>query len=750
MAAQTAITASPAHKPGLAVGRETLPGLSPSKQERGQHLLHLSQGFNALAYACLAEHVLTLYALKLGAGALYVGLLSSLVHLTLFLGVLGKRMAEKRGPVYVYGTSWMLRYLFAGLMALAPFAAAGFGAQTGLAVLLLGALLFFSFRAVGNNANTLIVARIAGPHQRGRLVASQFTIFYLGNMLVLLAYGLLLGRAAPLWKFQAFIAFGVITGAISGVIALRIPEIVEPKAQKPVTLRQMFALFAQTPALRNFLFSGMATRAVAAAALPFLVVSMRLGAGWPEDRILLLVIFLSLGNVLASFFNRMYLDRLGARPMMILYAMCLCVALFAWVLTPGASMAYFAANFIVFGFVSPGFTSAQVPYLFNWVRPREQYAASLFSEIAMGIAAFLGAFLGGVIISKLQSLMPQGLAPFRWYFGLLAVLALVAVLLTHRLSRARDRRLREVLNIFFSPRDLMALFYLSNLASRLTEEEEAAALDRIGELGSQLSEKELLEGLASPRLVVRADALHALRSVAPTPAIARALMDEVGRHEFTTAYLAADLLGLYGVREAIPLLRASLRSEDLFLQSKAMLALGRLRDEDSYEAILQIFRATGNPRLLIHAMNAFGFYGKAESIREILRRLPEFETATVRGEAFLSLADLCGTGEDFYSDYKAYLLDPNLGESILLDLAEKQRDVRRRQTEARLARAYVLDHETFKAALLALCAADSCAPRVREILAIFAEHLQQPELRPDLELRFCLAYYCLAMGLGEG
>jgi len=727
---------------------EALPALSPGKQERGQRLLRLSQVFNALAYACLADHVLTLYALKLGAGAVFIGFLSSLVHLTMFFGLLGKRIVEKRGPVYVYGTSWSLRYLFAGLMALAPVATQRLGTNTGLAVLLLGALLFFSFRAIGNNANTLILARITSPHNRGRLVASQFTIFYIGSMLILLAYSFLLGREAPLWRFQAFILFGVITGAISGIIALRIPEIAEPKTQKTVTMRQMAILFWQTPALRNFLFSGMATRAVASAAIPFLVVSMRLGVGWTEDRILLLVIFLSLGNVLASFFNRMYLDRLGARPMMILYTICLAAALLAWVVTSGHGMTYYAINFLVFGLL-PGFTSAQVPYLFNWVRAREQYAASLFSEIAMGLAAFLGAFLGGIIISKLQNLMPNGLTPFRWYFGILALLSLGAIILTQRISPVRDRKFRDVLNIFFSPRDLMALFYLSNLAGRLTEEEETEALDRIGDLGSQLSEKELLDGLASPRLVVRGDALHALRNVPPTPAITRALIEEVRNHEFTTAYLAANLLGIYGVQEAIPLLRETLLSEDLFLQSKAMLSLGRLREEESYPAILQIFRSTDNPRLLIHGMNAFSFYGKTESLKEILWRIHEFDTSTVRGEAHLSLADLCGTGEDFYSDYKAYLLDPGIGEGILLDLAEKQRESARRQACLEIVRAYMSDAETFKAALLSLCRAVSCESRMQEVFNVFVEYLQWPGRQMDLDLRFCLAYFCLAMGLRE-
>ncbi|NUO81564.1 MFS transporter, partial [candidate division KSB1 bacterium] len=442
-------------------------------------------------------------------------------------------------------------------------------------------------------------------------------------------------------------------------------------------------------------------------------------------------------------------DRLGARPMMILYAICLMFGLLAWVITPGRSTVYFALNFLIFGLVSPGFTSAQVPYLFNWVRPREQYAASLFSEIAMGVTAFLGAFLGGVIISKLQSLMAGGLAPFRWYYGLLALLSIGAIILTQRLSPIRDRKFREVLNILFSPRDLMALFYLSNLAGRLTEEEETEALDRISDFGSQLSEKELLEGLASPRLVVRADALHALRNVPPTPAIARALMEEVKNHEFTTAYLAADLLGIYGVQEAIPLLRATLRSEDLFLQSKAMLSLGRLQDEESYPAILEIFRNTDNPRLLIHCMNAFNLFGKAESLKEILWRIHEFEARTVRGEAHLSLADLCGTGEDFYSDYKAYLLDPTIGEGILLDLAEKHRAPAQRQACLEIVRAYLLDAETFKAALISLCRAVSCESRMQEIFNIFVEYLQSPAQQMDLDLRFCLAYCCLAMGLRE-
>jgi HEAT repeat protein len=342
-----------------------------------------------------------------------------------------------------------------------------------------------------------------------------------------------------------------------------------------------------------------------------------------------------------------------------------------------------------------------------------------------------------------------GLAPYRWYFFILAVISLVALAATKRVPPVRDRKLREVLNILLSPRDLQALFYLSNLTGRMTAEEEGEVLNRIGDFGSTLSEKELLEGLASPRLVVRADALQALHNVPPTEGITRALIEEVRNHEFTTAYYAADLLGIYDVRAALPLLRQALQSQDLFLQSKAIHSLGRMRDEQSCGEIVQIFHTTSNPRLLVHCMNAFSFYNRPERIRDILARVQTFESPTVRSEAHLSIADLCGTGEDFYSDYKAYLRDPQVAAGILHDLAEKQSDPQRRRSGVALINAHGGDTRAFSAALRAWCRSFQCSTRAREILDLFVEFLEKQEVKIDLPLRFCLAYCALALGLEE-
>ena len=57
--------------------------------------------------------------------------------------------------------------------------------------------------------------------------------------------------------------------------------------------------------------------------------------------------------------------------------------------------------------------------------------------------------------------------------------------------------------------------------------------------------------------------------------LAPALINELRQHGSTTAHLAADLAGQKGITEAIPTLRESLGSQDLFLASKAMEALGR-------------------------------------------------------------------------------------------------------------------------------------------------------------------------------
>ena len=63
------------------------------------------------------------------------------------------------------------------------------------------------------------------------------------------------------------------------------------------------------------------------------------------------------------------------------------------------------------------------------------------------------------------------------------------------------------------------------------------------------------------------------------------LIDEVRRHRFTTAHLAAELLGLAGVERAIPGLRDALDSTDYMVSAKTAIALAQLDDRESIRQI---------------------------------------------------------------------------------------------------------------------------------------------------------------------
>jgi len=160
--------------------------------------------------------------------------------------------------------------------------------------------------------------------------------------------------------------------------------------------------------------------------------------------------------------------------------------------------------------------------------------------------------------------------------------------------------------------------------------------------------------------------MHALREINFGKKTAEALIEEIGRGEFTSAWVAAEILGEQHFEAAVPALQNALHSDDPFLVGKSMVALVRLGDQASYPRILEIFRRADNPRIIIHGANAIVEMGERRRITDLLQRLttPGLPGAAL-DELLTALATICGCEREFYRFLREYNRRPAEAEHMI-------------------------------------------------------------------------------------
>ena len=98
--------------------------LSPGELGRARGLFLLFAVLNVIAFTLLSGNIITLYALRLGAGNLLVGVLSSFMYSAYIFLFVGRRIAPKWGMIRLMGRFWTLRYLLMLPILASPFFAA--------------------------------------------------------------------------------------------------------------------------------------------------------------------------------------------------------------------------------------------------------------------------------------------------------------------------------------------------------------------------------------------------------------------------------------------------------------------------------------------------------------------------------------------------------------------------------------------------------------------------------------------------
>lgn len=642
--------------------------LSPAQRTAAQRIFYLFNLFNVCSFQCLSGNLITLYGLRVGLGSVMIGLLLACIPLAQFMPIAGRIFVNRFGNVRSMGVFWIARYVLAApLLAVSLFAGAG---QTRAAVVLLfiGVLGFNLARGLGMTGMQPVIGHLTTPEDRGLFMSRMQLVIHGVIVVTGLLMGLILDRESPLVVFTIILAVGVVTGVISIFYVFRLPE--PPREPRAAPFLPAASAALRDATVRRFLILVLAVFAGSFMVTPFFILFLRQVYGMGDDAIMLITVVGSFGAIVMALLSGLMTDRIGAQPLLVLSACLMGAVMLPLVVAPPlpapAAWAYGAAAFFLFLLGTSGMQSASTVYFLSICKAEERLNLGVLYMTATGLGGVLGSLAGGALLDLLGRALGET-GSFRAFFAVLTVLfALIAVGM-NGLQRLGAYRARDVLSIMFSIRDLRALGLLNRLQRVRSPFEEQQLIQELGSSRSRVTARDLMRKLSSPRFAVRAEALTALSTVETREDLAPALIAELRDHDFTTAYLAAELAGQKGITEAIPALRESLGSADFFLAGKAMVALARLGDRSSLPRIERLLADTDNPRLIIHAATALELFDSPTSIPVLMAKLDRRFSPYVRDELILAIAAILGAAGFLYPHYRHFMDSASAGVQSLRD-----------------------------------------------------------------------------------
>ena len=628
----------------------------------------------------LSGNIITLYALRLGASSSYVGAIASLPYLSFAFMILGKRFVPGTGVVRLFGTAWIIRALCMAPLIATPYLIAQRMNNAALALLLLCVFLFHAIRGVGMTGENPIMGAISSGRDRGGFLA-RFQIVVASMQIftgILIAF--FLGDAAPIERYLIFFGLGIVLAIIAALFLLQLPE--PPSVRLSAghsllgTIRKVFAEKNFSVFIRGFAMFGI----LSGTARSFLIVYAKQGYGQSDSTAILYTVVGSAGAVAMGYSARFLIDRLGAKPIYLSFSGLFLLSLLPLVLSPDfaagkTTVLFLSAVFFLgtMGFAG-GETSAQV-YFFGLVDSKDQLNLGVLYFLTLGFGGTVGSLLGGVFLDMLQQHGPTStLGPFRIFFGVMAMFLIITMLFNARLERRGANSLASTMGVIFSLRDLRAIGLLHQLDHTSSEQEETRVLSELGESHSPVALEELRLRLGSPSFTVRSEALHALERVPVDAATEAQLVEHVSTGEFTTANLAARVIGKQRLQSGSGALREALFSEDYSLAAAAMLALAELDERKAMQNIEVVARVSTNPLILIHACEAFRVFGSSSGIPVMLDLLRRDQAPIfVRDEVVISISAIIKLEGWFYPLYLSFVRNAEEGIDALEDFLSTSR-----------------------------------------------------------------------------
>ena len=653
--------------------------LSPYRLAKARDLYNIFTAFNAVSWQFLTGNVITLLAMRMGANTSYIGLMSAILYVAFFFLPLGRILARRFSVVNIFAIAWISRSIGMIPVLFAIYVFASGDQSTALLFVLLGVALFHITRGVGFIGNNPILSFLSAGPNRGSYQTQIQIINSAVGMFAGFVIALLLGREPPLFIYALIVAVGIGCGIFSGILMRKVPGPEMEDNAKREKLGKMIRDAMVQPDMRNFIYILIIVALASGVSRTFVIVYSREVFAQSDGMLSLYSVFGGLGVLMAGLVIKFLVDKIGAKPIFSLYVIIGLVSMAPIVVIPlsmldaySSVILFLTFVFFVMNFGWLGAEGVMQTYFLGMIPEEKMMDMGILYFLGYGIAGAGGALLGGVFLDLVNALTGSMTISFRILYLVLVVVTIKALFLMRKLVPLGALPFRGAMEVMFSIRELRAISLLDKLDRTSDSGQEAALLLELRGTPSRLAVKGLLARAKSPRLWVRMESIRAINALQTLDRdTEKALMEDIVKHPYTTAYMSARTLGNHGVFQAIPLLQELAESSDYMLAGEAIIALAKLRDDSFRQKTEEIVIKTQNPRLKIMGAEALGLYGSPDSLPvllEIKRQAnppPYFMDGVV-----LAMAHILDIQNKFYPLLVRFSADNSLDYTLAMDEAE--------------------------------------------------------------------------------
>ncbi|MCL2519464.1 MAG: MFS transporter [Spirochaetaceae bacterium] len=651
--------------------------LSASAMKQGRKFFNLYQVITCFSFPLVNGTIITLYAIRIGASASLIGILSSFNFIAFLIVPLGKMLQERIGAAKALAWGQVLRYVAISPLLFLPIFYGVGNLELAYLILIIAIFGFNFFRGISLiGLNPVIDSLVPGKQlSRYLMVLAMLNFIFTPLALILLVVGLHVFNASIL-SYNLFIILGIATGFWSAYYLFKVPS--SQRQVEKTSLLQSFKTAWGRWSFKRFIVSYFVLSFFLGLSRPYIAVYTRQIYNQSDSMTILLTTIGTLGSLMMALFSRTIVNLVGSKTLYIFFMTVATLSLLPAIITPalvgGALFTFLAIFHFTSTFGMQGVESNSQTYLFTVIRKEEVGSLAIIWYMVFGVAGAIGSTLGGYLIDLFPVLFNVNLqTAFQLLFSIALIGYVVTLIFLTRLQNSSKHSVSDGLGFILNFKDIKAISLANQLENSLKPDDQIRLLQQIAHSQSDAPTELLTETLYSPKMSIRRQALFTLESIPPTKdsELAAALITQLNERTHTTAYMAARLLGSRKVESAIPYLRRALTVGDNFLlQGEAIRALASLNDKASIPDIYSFILPQKNIFITIQAINALEILLEPEAVTMLFKpfKWPRLFSDSVGSEAILAITGLLGLNDWFYPIYVSYTRNPNDGYELLYDL----------------------------------------------------------------------------------
>ena len=355
---------------------------------------------------CLTSTPVQLFALKLGASNLYLGLMTFVILMCGLFSLTGISAIEKKGKRAVLAKGWLITVLILTPFILIPFLAGRYPQSHSLLLWIMIGL--FCLRSVSegySQAGWFPVLQDNVPSRiTGKFFASLRIYWQSAVLITVLLISFLLGKDAQWWKYEVIFAIGLVNCLIRYFTIFFITEKpVTPELQNSPDIITRLKDVLKDNGMMNFLGYIFTYNIPAFITLPFQIKYLKT-LGYSEGYILLATSMLSLGAILSLKFWGKLADKFGNRSIFTISHIGMMATALLWLFV-GENL--FSRFFVIFLYLSytifnSGNGISQTRYMLHYI-PSQKQSLIVMVNAVIWISMATAPLLGGLYLNFTES-----------------------------------------------------------------------------------------------------------------------------------------------------------------------------------------------------------------------------------------------------------------------------------------------------------------------------------------------------------